>query len=39
MEALPKLPIPQEHVRIQVILEGLQSRLLEAAPTAVSSCF
>lgn len=35
VEALPK-PIPQEHVKIKVILDGLQSRLLEAAPTAVS---
>jgi protein transport protein SEC31 len=34
VEALTKQPIPQEHVKIQVILEGLQSKLLEAAPTA-----
>ncbi|MCP6484567.1 hypothetical protein NL492_27565, partial [Klebsiella pneumoniae] len=33
-EALPKPPIPQEHIKIQVILEGLQSRLLETTPTA-----
>jgi len=36
IEALPKQPIPQEHVKIKVILDGLQSKLLEAAPTAVS---
>lgn len=35
IEALPKKPIPQEHMKIQVILEGLQSRLLEIAPNAV----
>ncbi|KAE9536634.1 hypothetical protein AGLY_007036 [Aphis glycines] len=34
VEALIKQPIPQEHVKIQVVLEGLQSKLLEAAPTA-----
>ncbi|XP_060863802.1 protein transport protein Sec31A [Metopolophium dirhodum] len=34
VEALTKQPIPQEHVKIQVILDGLQSKLLEAAPTA-----
>ncbi|XP_026808724.1 protein transport protein Sec31A [Rhopalosiphum maidis] len=34
VEALTKQPIPQEHVKIQVVLEGLQSKLLEAAPTA-----
>jgi len=35
VEALPKQPIPQEHVKIQLVLEELQSRLLEVAPTAV----
>jgi hypothetical protein len=39
VEALPKQPIPQEHVRIQVVLEGLQLRLLEAAPTPVSRSY
>lgn len=39
IEALPKPSIPHEHIRIQVILEGLQSRLLEAAPTAVSNSY
>lgn len=34
VEAIIKQPIPQEHVKIQVVLEGLQSKLLEAAPTA-----
>lgn len=37
VEALPKQPIPQEHIRIQLVLEGLQSRLLEVVPTAVSN--
>lgn len=36
VEALPKQPLPQEHVKIQIVLEGLQSRLLEVAPNAVS---
>ncbi|VVC27705.1 Hypothetical protein CINCED_3A002881 [Cinara cedri] len=34
VEALPKQTIPQEHIRIQVILNEIQSRLLEAVPTA-----
>lgn len=37
VEALIKQPIPQEHVKIQVVLEGLQSKLLEGAPSAVSN--
>lgn len=39
-EALPKQPIPPEHIKIQVLLEAFQSRLLEAAPTPVRiTCF
>ncbi|XP_050440594.1 protein transport protein Sec31A isoform X2 [Adelges cooleyi] len=33
IEATPRQPIPQEHIRIKLILDGIQSRLLELAPS------